>query len=203
MNDKRFGLWWGGSLVMGLGLLLLPFAHSHRASAQGALDQSLPQRFIAFAANLSNIQMGPRAQTIQIEITRWSTDGERDRLLTVLKEKGEKALLSELQKMPKVGSFRTPNSLAYDLHFARQHPFGDGGRRIFIATDRYVNFWEVANQARTLEYPFTLIEMRLDNHGEGEGKLSVATKVTQEEDQLVLENYASQPVMLKQVKQEK
>ncbi len=105
-------------------------------------------------------------------------------------------------ELPKVGYFRTPNSLGYDLRYARQHPWGDGGRRIFIATDRYINFWEAANQTRSMQYPFTLIEMRLDNHNHGEGKLSVATKVIIEGNQLVLENYASQPVLLKDIKEE-
>lgn len=203
MNGRRFNWWWVSSFVMAVCLLALPLARPRDAAAQGVLDQSLPQRFIAFAANLSNVSTGSAAQTIQIEITRWSTDGERDRLLTILKEKGESALLSGLQKLPKVGNFRTPNSLGYDLHFARQHPWGDGGRRIFIATDRYINFWEVANQTRSTQYPFTFIEMRLDNHGHGEGKLSIAMKVTEENNQLVLENYANQPVMLTAIKQEK
>lgn len=203
MPGGRIGGWWWGWVAVALGLLWLPLAGPRTAGAQAPLEQSLPQRFTAVAANLSNIRIGPTVQTIQIVITRWSTDGEVDRLLTTLKERGEKALLGELQKMPKVGSFRTPNSLAYDLRFARQMPWGDGGRRIFIATDRYINFWELANQSRTLEYPFTLIEMRLDHQGKGEGKLSVATKVMADGDQLVLEDYANQPVMLTKVTQEK
>jgi hypothetical protein len=208
MFGKRFGLWWGGSLVMGVGLMLLPIAQPRAVSAQGqaseaVLNQSLPQRFTAFAANLSNVQAGPVAQTVEIVINHWSTDATRDRLLTVLKEKGEQALLSELQKMPKVGYIRTPNSLAYDLRFARQAPYGDGGRRIFIATDRYVNFWELANNTPSRDYPFTLIEMHLNNQNQGEGKLSIATKVTADGNQIVLEDYANQPVMLKDVKEEK
>jgi hypothetical protein len=169
------------------------------------LDQKLPQRFTAFAANLNSTRIGAAAQTLQIEIeiTRWSTDGERDRLLTTLKEKGENALLNELQKLPKVGYFRTPDSLSYDLHFARETPWGDGGRRIFIATDRYISFWEAVNQTRSMQYPFTLIEMHLNNQGRGEGKMSVATKVIAEGNQLVLENWDIQPVMLKDIREEK
>jgi len=203
MSARRFGWWWAVSVVLAGLFLAVPFVHAPAVSAQGGANESLPQRFVALAANLSNINVGPAAQTVQILITRWSSDGERDRLLTVLKEKGGNALLSELQKLPKVGSIRTPDSLGYDLHFARQHPWGDGGRRIFIATDRYITFWEQRNQARSLDYPFTLIEMRLDNHDRGEGKLTLATSVSMEDDQLVLENYATQPIMLKGVHAEK
>jgi hypothetical protein len=203
MSARRFGWWWGVSVVLAGLVLAIPFGHTPAALAQGGSNGSLPQRFVALAANLSNVNVGPAAQTVEIQVTRWSTDAERDRLLTVLKEKGEKALLSELQKLPKVGSIRTPDSLGYDLHFARQHPWGDGGRRIFIATDRYITFWEQRNQARSLDYPFTLIEMRLDNHDRGEGKLTLATSVSMEDNQLVLENYANQPIMLKSVHAEK
>jgi hypothetical protein len=207
MSTRSFGYWWGGSLVLGLALLALPLAEpgvaQDTATQQAALDNSVPQTFTALAANLSNIDVGPAAQTVQVEITRWSTDGERDRLLSTLKEKGPEALLSLLQKMPRVGYIRTPTSLGYDLRFARQTPYGDGGRRIFIATDRYISFWEVADMSRTREYPFTLIEMHLDNKGQGEGKLSLATKIISDGNEIVLENFASAPILLKAIKRQK
>ena len=51
--------------------------------------------------------------------------------------------------------------------------------------------------------PFLLIEMRLNKNGEGEGKLSLATKLTLNDNVLVIENYANQPVMLNDIKQKK
>lgn len=63
--------------------------------------QATPQRFTAFAANLSG--RGRAAQTVDIEIKHWSTDAQRDELLQVLRNKGEQALLDALQKMPVVG----------------------------------------------------------------------------------------------------
>jgi hypothetical protein len=193
-----------GSLVLGLGVMALPaFIVDGRSGQTGSGAGDLPQRFVAFAANMSNLSAGNRAQTIQIDITRWSTDGERDRLIDILKQKGEDALLETLQQTPTVGTIRTPDSIAYDLHFAREQAWGDGGRRIFLATDRPISFWEAANRTRSSEYPFTLIEMRLNHEGTGEGKLTIAAKVTIEEDTLVLENYADQPVRLTSIHQEK
>ena len=206
MSRRGFGYWWGGSLVMAIAVLALPLvepgAAQDKASEQAALDTSVPQTFTALAANLSNIDVGAVAQTVQIEITRWSTDGEHEKLLTTLKESGPDALLSVLQKMPRVGYIRTPTSLGYDLRFASQRPWGDGGRRIFIATDRYISFWEVADMSRTRDYPFTLIEMHLDNKGEGDGKLSLATKIISDGNEMVLENYASAPIQLTGIKRQ-
>jgi len=44
--------------------------------------------------------------------------------------------------------------------------------------------------------------MRLDGNGHGEGKLSLATKITLNGDVLVLENYANQTVMLNDVRRQ-
>ena len=112
--------------------------------------------------------------------------------MTIFKEKGPDALLDALRGIPRVGYIRTPGSLAYDLHYALELPGEEGGRRIVLATDRPIGFWEAANRPRTIDYPFTLIELRLGKNGEGEGKLSIATKLTLNGNVLVLENYANQ-----------
>ena len=61
------------------------------------------------------------------------------------------------------------------------------------------------NQPRSIDYPFTVIELRLNRDGEGEGKMSIATKITVDKDSnmITLENYDIQPVMLTNVKSEK
>ena len=69
-----------------------------------------------------------------------------------------------------------------------------------LATDRPVGFAEAATNSRTMDYPFTLVELRLDKDGHGEGKLSVATKLTLNDNVLVIEDYADQPVMLTDVR---
>jgi len=175
------------------------------ASAMGrAQTNGAPERFTALAVNMSNVGR-PGAQTVEIVVNRWSTDAERDRLLTVLLEKGPEKLLETLQDMPRVGYFRTPTSLGYDIHYARRTPLPDGGERIVLVTDRRIGFWEAANQARSVDYPFTLIELHINRDGQGEGKLSLATKITADKENkiIVLEDYANQPVLLTSVKREK
>jgi hypothetical protein len=78
----------------------------------------------------------------------------------------------------------------------------DGGRRIFLATDRPMGFAELIEQPRTTAYPFTVIQLDVNVQGEGEGKLSQAVKVQASKDGriLTLENYTVEPVTLTQVK---
>ena len=80
----------------------------------------------------------------------------------------------------------------------------EGGERVVIATDRYISFWEARNRSRTIDYPFTVIDMRINREGVGEGKMSLATKITASKDkkQVELENYGTQPVLLQNIKRE-
>jgi hypothetical protein len=163
-----------------------------------------PERFTAVAVN-----MGTPGRTwadrVEIVVNRWSTMAERDRLLATLFEKGPDKLLDALTDLPRVGYFRTPNSIGYDLHYAQRTPLLDGGERIVLATDRYITFWEAANRPRSIDYPFTVIELHINADGTGEGKMSLATKITSDKENklIVLENYATQPVLLNDVRREK
>jgi hypothetical protein len=187
-----------------IGGLALARPNAQTNSQPNSQANDSPERFTALAVNMGTPGRGG-AGTVEISVSRWSTDAERDKLLNTLLEKGPEKLLDTLQDMPRVGYIRTPNSIGYDLHFARRHPMPDGAERIIIMTDRRIGFWEAANRPRSIDYPFTLIEMHINPNGEGEGKLSLATKITTERDNkmIVLENYQSQPVQLTSVRREK
>lgn len=148
---------------------------------------------------------GPVASGIvEMDIERWSTDAERDRLRSVLIEDNPSKLLDVLTKLPRVGYIRTPGSLGYDLHYARRHLNSDGSTHVIMATNRFISFWEATRQPRSIDYPFTLIEMHIGPDGNGEGKISLATKITYDSDtkEVTLEDYESQPVLLSHVHRE-
>jgi hypothetical protein len=171
------------------------------AAPSAQSNMARPEKYTAFAVDISNSSPGARTSPVDITINRWSSDAERDQLLSVFRDKGQDALLEALQKLPVVGYINTPGSLRYDLHFALQRPEAEGGRMIFLMTDRYIGAWEAANRPRTIDYPFMLIQLQLDKSGAGVGKASIYTKITQAKDGTIeLENFSSQPVMLNQIK---
>ena len=144
-----------------------------------------------------------KTTVVDFTVTRWSSDEERKRLLDILVEKGQDRLLRTLQNMPRVGTIKTPDTLAYDLRYAGSVPAADGGEQVVLITDRPLAMWETATMSRTLDYPFMLIELRLDTSGRGEGKLTVATKLSANKaGQFVMENYGTQPVRLSNIKRE-
>ena len=168
------------------------------ASAQ---TMGTPERYTASAFNLNNGRTG----TIDITVNRWSTDKQRDALMAVVVEKGPEKLLDALQDMPAMGHFGAPGNLSWDIHFARKMPLPDGGERVVLVTDRRIGFWEARNQPRSYDYPFTVIELHINRDGEGEGKMSIATKVIydKKENMITLENFQTTPVQLTNVKREK
>jgi hypothetical protein len=160
------------------------------------------ERLEATSVNMSNVGR-PGADRIEIVIERWSTERQRDELIQTLKDKGSDALLSALQKLPRVGYIRRAGggSIGWDLHFARERKLEDGGRQIVIATDRPISFWEAANRPRSADYDFTLADIRFDGDGKGVGKLAVAAKIdVNSQGAIEIENFSSEPVRLTDVR---
>jgi hypothetical protein len=178
----------GVCAVVLVGLLTPAEADSHR------------EEFTAIALSGGGPRSSAIATQLEIVIERWSTEAERQRLLEAL-SRGQDAALETLKDRPRAGYIRNPPALAWDLHYAHAVPGEDGGQRIFLATDRPIGIWETVSQPRTIDYPFTFIELHVDAHGSGEGKLSRATRVVASDNGrfVQLEHYAAQPVDLTEV----
>ena len=171
-------------------------------SLGGAQTIGQPERFTANAVSLSP-QYGTGQQTVEITVDRWSPASDSERLVTTLQQRGPNELLKELQKMKSVGRIRTPDSIGYDLRYAQQRPLPEGGRSIVIATDRPIGFWEATNRPRTFDYPFTVIQMNIGRDGMGSGTLSYATKIAAKNNVIELEDFATRPIMLNNIRAER
>jgi hypothetical protein len=182
-----------GSSPVVLALLLLAPAPAGRAQTSRPIE-----KFQAFAAALGT----GRSAVVDIAINRWSTDEEREMLLSTVQEFGSNRLADALQKIrPPVGYIRTSGSIAYDLYYARNHANPDGSRRIVLATNRWVTFREAANNTRSMQYQVTVIELHINADGKGEGKLVPAAKVKWDRaaHRIEIENYSALPVDLLEV----
>jgi hypothetical protein len=203
-----------GTMTSKLGLVVVAVAATLALTLPGASAQNKAvEEFTAAAINTNTRPTSPQPRrpstaNLVIRIERWSTDAERDKLLAIVKEHegnvttANQQLLRAMQQLPTVGSIREAGNLAWDLRFARQAQLDEGGRRIVLATDRPMPFWEVVNQPRTFDYPFTVIEMRLDKENRGEGKVLLDTKIfiDPRTNDLVLEQYDIQPVRLNNIR---
>jgi hypothetical protein len=177
---------------------------SFAARTSGVSVENVREDFTAFAINLNP---GPTTARVDIRIERWSTDQEREELSGILKEEAStnrtnRRLLRALRRMPRAGFIRTPGTLAWDLRYAQQQSLEEGGRQIVIATDRPIDFWEARNRPRVSDYPFTLLELRLDKNNRGEGKMLAQTRISIDPrtSNLVLDNYSRLPVQLNRIR---
>jgi len=57
-----------------------------------------PERFTANAVSLSP-EYGTGQQVVEFTVNRWSPEAERERLVSVLQQKGPEELLKQLQKL--------------------------------------------------------------------------------------------------------
>ena len=160
-----------------------------------------PERFTAFAISLGSATTEAGTAQLELAIDRWSDADELDILLGAL-GRSQQSLVGALRERKPVGFIRTSTSLAYDLRYAHQETAPDGRRRIFLATDRPVGYWEMVNQPPSLAYPITVVELTVDAAGKGEGTLAVAARLVASGDRkrLYVQNYDVRPVMLKEVR---
>jgi len=116
------------------------------------------------------------------------------------------ALTGAIGKAPTIGYIWTDEVTGYSIKYAWRAPMPTGGERIILATSRALGAqspqWRPAGPEPATDYEFTVIELRLNAKGLGEGKASLTTKVVvdHEAKTIALENYATAPVILQNVK---
>lgn len=118
------------------------------------------------------------------------------------------SLAASLKKAPSVGMLWTSETVGYSLRYAYRLRLSDGSERIILATDRRLgawnNFWKPVGTSTPNDYPFSVIELRLNATGMGEGKASLIAPITVDNSakSIVLDNYSGSPVVLKTVKRQ-
>ncbi len=141
-----------------------------------------------------------------ISISRWSTDAEREELLRILAEEGDKPLADALQKQDETGFLRFPGNQtrfpSVRLRYAREF-VQEGRRQIVLATDRPIGWLEsIRRPTRTYDYRISLITLDLgeDNSGNGVMAVGVQMGLDEETGTLEIKNMGTQPVRLTNVR---
>ena len=113
------------------------------------------------------------------------------------------SLVSALNAADTAGILWTSENLGYAIRYAYRIPQPGGGERVLLATERRLGGWnELWRPASPpTDYAFTLIELRVNAAGHGEGKATLTGKVAVDPEvkTIALENYAGAPVVFKNV----
>jgi hypothetical protein len=161
-----------------------------------------------FTAKTINMSVGA-GQNVKIDVFRWSTEDERNALVSAVKEHNDKAVADALQKAASLGSIWTNENLGYSIRYAVSDTTTTGMERVVVLTDSQLGswsgqIWKPIQASANVTYPFSLIELRVNRAGAGEGKMSLAGTVIADENAktLTLGDYDAAPVLLRPVKHE-
>jgi hypothetical protein len=175
--------------------------------AAAAFAASVPSGQVAvserpdqFTGNLINA-LGTARHThpFTLEIDHYTTQAELQQIVHTLAAKGQYNLRDLLWKTT-AGNFSVAGQLGYPVAavLATDTP---QGRFIRVLVDRPVHGFEVLADTHTSHYPFTVIELRIDNQGQGEGLFIGAAKLMVQHGELKFESYGPQPLHLLNVRE--
>jgi len=168
------------------------------AFASGEGKQTKRQSYAAVVVGTGG-GIGGRTLNLNINIDQYTTDQQIQEYLTLLKEEGQDALRKKLEKV-KVGRIAPVATTGTDLSVARVFETQEG-KVIRLVTPRPVSFLEAWRSGRSRDYPFTIMEIRLDKEGKGVGSVIGGAQLRfNEEGQLDIESYGNQYAKLTNVR---
>jgi hypothetical protein len=142
-------------------------------------------------------QFGGASRPFTLEITSYTADDELQRDFQVLRTQGQDAFLKAIGRN-KLGSFAFDGQTGRDLNFVQESQTGNG-RKITILSERWLNMFELRYGTRSQDYPFTYIELFINDNGKGEGSLIGLAKVYFDKENantLEIENFGAYPAKL-------
>ena len=142
--------------------------------------------------------LGGVSRPFTLSIDGVNSTVDANRAVTMLAEGGQDALLKELHGK-RLGYFSMGAQLGRDLNFVQETPTADGGRRIVVLFERWMNTFEIRYGTRSEDYPFTYVELTLDRNGKGQGTLIPAARITFDKkhgNQIDVENFGIYPAQL-------
>jgi hypothetical protein len=176
---------------------LAQLASSPAASGEAAAAAS-PEKFKGRAISTGTGRT--QAGYITIEIDHVTTNEEAARYASLLTASGQEAVVKLWQDEKKiVGMYKFAQAISNDLRVVRVWPLENGGRRIFLLSDRPLAAFEVARNLRSQDYPISIVELVLDAEGKGEGKIYPAVELAVKDGELSIKSWGHDPVDLKQI----
>lgn len=154
---------------------------------------------------------------IDIRVSRWSTDDERNALINILEKEGNHALASALDEEeatgwvsfdPRGGSGPGRDPRRAPLKYAREI-VSDDGKELILITNHYPGYSNdsrAADGAKLTNYPVSFVLLKLHQDADGEwtgiGRMFVGAKLRYEttSGKFVIDEFPMDPVYLKDVK---
>jgi len=146
------------------------------------------------------VSMNGRAVStgFNLSIRDFTSDEDARAYLAILAEGDQEDVLKKIRDLD-LGRISATGQTGRNLLVVRKTQLPDGKTRIVAAFERWLRFGELRNGYRSLDYPFAIMELILDNRGRGSGTFIAACKIDLKRDkktgqyQLELENFGTYP----------
>lgn len=121
-------------------------------------------------------RFGGRSRPLTVIIKRYSAPNEVREMNEALGRGGQDELLKVMSKMD-AGRIQIGTGVGVTANAVIVDPWSDGGRRVTVLYERWLQFFELRYGTRSRDYPIGYAEMFLDRNGRGEGTLIPAARV--------------------------
>jgi hypothetical protein len=155
-------------------------------------EEAKEERFSGIAMGTGGAVSGRTVQ-FDFRVTHYATDDEVQALATLLKEKGQDALRSAMEKLD-AGRINPVGSVGNQIAVARKRQEGPN-TIITIVTARNMSFAELYNGGRSRNHPFGFLQVTLDKEKrEGTGKIIALARLgcNKKKGHYEIENYGNQ-----------
>ena len=145
------------------------------------------------------VGIGPGGNTVSrgftLTIEGYTSDEDARKFARILKSQGEDALLKAIAKEKK-GTFALDGQIGHDINTVRAHQ-NPTGRSYTIVFERWLSFFEARYGTRSQDYPFTYIELFVDEIKGMGGTLLPAAKIRFNKQNVIeIENFGIYPAQL-------
>ena len=195
---KRFYIFFGF-----LAAILLMLTMASRANAQTNEPETYTGTVLSFGSGFNTRTV---TRTFTLTINRQTSNAQAQQFLETLREDGQNKLLDEIND-EELGRFTLTGNVGVPINVVRETVV-DGKRRIFVVFERWKQFAELLGGYRSVDYPFGVIELFIDERtGKGEGTYIAAARIDFDFDdkkqqyQVEIENFATYPARLLSVTQ--
>lgn len=166
--------------------------------AQSAQLEKLlqPERFDGIFANNGAAIPSLQGTYFTLQVDQWTSDEEWVSLLTLLRDGGNRLLRDKLDNSQPKGAFRIRNGANTYVYITRSTILPTGERVIWAITKTQLGFLKTGD-ARTIDFPFGLIQLLFDKSGKGNGDIKGAIKLILAADgTATIESYGTPPFKL-------
>ncbi len=163
----------------------------------GSAITAAAQRGMTFTGTAVIYGSGFNTRTISrgftLTVNRRTSESEAQRYLSTLQSGGQDALMREIQNND-LGRFSMTGSVGHPLNAVLIDRDG-GDTRIRAVFRRWIGFGELRRGARSVDYPFGYVEIRIDPRtGRGEGTIIPAARIRfRGEDTVEIEDFGTFP----------